>query len=335
MFFNPMDRRAEPDKFVIGCEQHVNGVNHYHVYVHYTTAVRTRNPRYFDLHPEQETIDSKRIGRPKKDDDEDVVYHPNIKTFGNKRNDPEIERWISYCMKNGNFSKAGFLENLFTFKHYENYRKKKADLEMWMKDAQAQNRRDPFPFNLPDGTIIQKPKLDIEGDYDKKRNYLFVGPPDVGKTRFFMKEFKGSRTYMRPTTQYPYEYGSYRQEQVIIWDDIWPKIEEILDVTGVFEMEKQTYGPSRYNVNHWKTSQARVVIWLLNPQNMPSYTLPGDKNYEVFNSRFNTMVFPKPGGVDYTQEEMLKFPVHLHQDWVMEGYDYSVWVNPNNGRAQE
>lgn len=273
------------DKYVIGAERHADGGEHYHVYMHFPKKIHTKNPRYFDLI----------LG-------EDWVAHPNIMRFKGQRADPEIDRWISYCKKGGLYDQSGFLENLFTFKHWVNYRKNKGDLEAWERDAKAQQLVNPFPFDNPDGSIVDKPVVGPTGHHNKKRHWLWHSPPDYGKSFYFMSELSESKTYWRPNNEYPYEADSYRGQQIIIIDDFWPKLEEILDITAVWSMEKQVYGKSRYRANYWPKNQARVIIWLLNEDKMPDYTKAGNKGYPAFAARFNVRQFPDLRSDDEKEE---------------------------------
>lgn len=79
---------ADFDKFVIGQEHHNDGGQHFHVYLHYPKAVHATTAAYWDVEG----------------------YHPNIKRFGAKKVDSAIDRWISYCKKEGRWEQGGFLE---------------------------------------------------------------------------------------------------------------------------------------------------------------------------------------------------------------------------------
>lgn len=74
-----------------------------------------------------------------------------------------------------------------------------------------------------------------------------------------------------------------------------PKWEELNDVSNVHDCEKQTPGRSRYRTNYWPEGQARTIIWLLNPVNLPSYANDSgmDDRYEFFIARFNVMRWNK------------------------------------------
>jgi len=301
------------DKYAVGREEHADGNWHYHVYMHFPTKLNIKDPRYFDLEVDNQApqwLINKYQGNNAVLESllEREIYHPNIKKFGSKRSDPDIDRWISYCKKEGNWEQHGFLENLFTFKHWDGYRKQKADLQAWEYDAKAQQRKEPFPFELPDGRLIEKPQLDDDGKHEKRRSWLILGPPDVGKSFHFLNEFAKARAYWRPNNKYPYESAAYRQESVIVIDDLWPKLEEIMDVLQVYPMDKQVYGESRYTPNYWKEDQARVIIWLLNSENLPDYVKQDNPKYKIFRARFNILEWI----VDSWSERMIEDQSGVH-----------------------
>lgn len=157
--------------------------------------------------------------------------------------------------------------------------------------------KDPFPFLLPDGTEVKKPTNDANGfPAVKRRHYCFLAPPSSGKTSYFQKIFQGKRVYWRPAgNQYLFEKGSYRQEQVIIYDDVWPKFEELVAVCNVYETDMcQVYGASRYTPNYWKKHQQRVIIMLLNKENVPKYIKdPTDSHHKLFLARFKLRNWPQ------------------------------------------
>lgn len=174
---------GEAIKGVIGQEVHKDGGTHYHCYVHWNFKLRSRDPRMFDLEG----------------------HHPNIKVFSGKGNKQQQDRWISYCKKEGLWYQFGFLQNLFTFIHWQNYRAQKQDLLAWEQDAMAQQLKPALPFRLPlefkDGrkgrTWVRENMLQV-----KRRNLLIWGPPNRGKSTWAQTEFEGKRAYMRYTETY-------------------------------------------------------------------------------------------------------------------------------------
>lgn len=84
----------------------------------------------------------------------------------------------------------------------------------------------------------------------------------------------------------PFELQTYNHEEIIVYDDKIPTLDEFIEVTNLYRTPTQTYGASRYNSNWWKLGQIRRVIWLLNPERLPEYARPDNKRYEIFKSRF-------------------------------------------------
>lgn len=277
--------RLPIDKFVIGRELHADGGVHYHCYLHFTKLVQTRNVRKFDLPT-----------------GEGKYLHPNIVRFTNKKTATQVDKWIDYCKKSGKWKQEGFLPILFRHIAHENYVRKRADLNAWEADAKKQDLGDPFPFQLPDGTVVNKPRMDVNEEYIKRRHWVLMGPPDAGKSRWMGRTFKGKAVYLRPMSndKYPFEIGAYHQEQVVLYDDKVPKLQEFIDVGEIHELRKDTYGESRYTPNYWKQGQARVIVWLINPQNLPDYARRGHKNYEIFKARFNFLQYDPVGGLNDT-----------------------------------
>lgn len=150
---------------------------------------------------------------------------------------------------------------------------------------------DPFPFTIFDVATVLAPVKDRFGDFNKKRHWLILGPPDIGKSRWVNQTFAGKAVFIRPATETPFEYGSYCQQQVIIYDDFVPKWEEFVAVSNVHNVETHVPGRSRYRPNYFREGQARVIIWLLNPFNLPSYAKDdkSDERQALFEARFNVL----------------------------------------------
>lgn len=292
---------------VVGRETHEgNGQIHFHCYLYYPNKVTTHHPSLThhlsqirvrkpdawdfelagpDLFKHYDWQDGESVGLKR-----NLPYaHPNIKRLKKKR---AVNEWIEYCKKGGEFVSIGMpaVPN-----NSNNYIRKRADQQAWEQDAKASTMKSPFPFRLPDGTIVDSPKLDDNGfPAVKRRHFCFLAPPSSGKTSYFQKEFKGKSVYWRPAgNQYLFEKGSYHQEQVIIYDDVWPKFEELVAVCNVYEGQAQVYGASRYTPNYWKQKQQRVIIMLLNKENCPKYIKdPTDSHHKLFLARFMLKNWP-------------------------------------------
>lgn len=289
-------------KIIVGQEEHdTNGGRHFHAYLHFAKKFITRNVRYFDINVHE---DNKLV----------AYYHPNIKRFP-KDTRSAVKKWIYYCMKGGKYTMEGFMPDLFLFKDAENFSRKMADHQAWMRAARNQGLRDPFPFNLPDGFQIVEPTMAY-----RKRHWLILAEPDKGKTWWARRTFAGARVFARNggRTDTPYETGSYSGQKVIIWDDVIPKISEVVAVTnGASGYENQVFGRSRYSNNYWTMEQATVIIWLLNPSRLPDWAKPWHKDYYIFSTRFNVMALENGQWVD--KENTLDMPDAVPGVWVNPG----------------
>lgn len=296
------DKALGITKMVIGEEEHdLNGGRHFHAYIYFAKKFQTRNNRYFDVNIHNDATGEVRS------------LHPNWKKFPNEKS--AIKKWIYYCMKMGKKVMTGFMDNLFLFKDATNYTKNKTDHEAWMRDAEDQGLQDPFPFNLPDGFQITEPTLAY-----RKRHWLILGKPDAGKTYWADRTFKGKRVFDRATekTDTPYELGDYKGAKIIIWDDVIPKLNELIAVAnGAGGRRKKTYGRSRYSNNYWKIDQAQTIIWLLNPSRLPEWAKPWHKDYDIFQSRFNILAYENGQWVD--RLDTLDIPVQAPGVWVNPG----------------
>lgn len=203
---------ANYDKLLIGQEKHQDGATHYHVYIHWPNKVKTKDVRAFDIEG----------------------YHPNVRRFPAHKGQSQILKWIAYCQKGGIYCQYGFPSELQYIKDFTNYRSKKADVLAFQADAKAQGLGSPYPFLLPNGVEVKRPSL-IGDEYVKKRHYLIVGRPDCGKSKWVSKTFgsnvvtgtQGKKVYLRPDTKSPFEAETYRQEPVIIYDDLIPNMAEV------------------------------------------------------------------------------------------------------------
>lgn len=258
-------------KLVIGREEHTQeDGKHFHCYIGFAKKWQTTDVRAFDLLIKRE------------------VRHPNWK--GGFKKPSNIDQWISYCKKEGDWHQEGFLTNLFTFKHWRNFRKESQDLAAWERMAKRNQLKTPFPFNLPTGVQITEPEAK-----NKRCNWLIMGPPDCGKTWWAENAFAKKLVFKRSDNKYPFEADKYKGEPVIIYDDISVKLQEFIQVANCYNTETPVYGDSRYISNYWPIGQRRLIIWLMNPQRLPWFAKPDDKDYEIFKARFRFIKAVKNG----------------------------------------
>lgn len=133
----------------------------------------------------------------------------------------------------------------------------------------------------------------------KKSGILILSPPNRGKSTWAQQEFKGKRAYMRPDmkSKYPFDAGAYNDEEVIIYDDVVPMLDELIDVGETYHIRKHVYpGVARYVNKFWKIGQKRQIIWLLNPERLPDYARPGNDRYEIFKVRFKFLIWSEERG---------------------------------------
>lgn len=104
----------------------------------------------------------------------------------------------------------------------------------------------------------------------------------MGKTFAVQSALAGTLAFNRSSNEFPYE--TYEGEEVIVLDDIIPKLVEIIAVSQVYLMETSVYGKVRYVQKYWPLNQARIMIVLTNT--MPSYF-----DEMAFKARFTVIDF--------------------------------------------
>jgi len=181
-----------------------------------------------------------------------------------------VNACIAYVMKDDDY----LLPNEKKWVSPHNFKKEKADWDAWVQHRQYQQLKNPFPFELFDETINQP--LPAE----KKINWLFIGLPDQNKTLAIQSALEGKKAYTRTPSTYPYD--DYNDEDVIVFDDHVPAIEEIINVSNCYKIRTPVWGNTRYSKRYWKMNQRRVMLIICNPQRIPTYWQD-----DAFQARFN------------------------------------------------
>lgn len=232
-------------KYVIGQEEHQDGHPHFHCYFTFPVRLHTRNKRYFDING----------------------YHPKIK----KEIKGKGNGWIEYCMKDGNYEMSG----IELFPSSLNFRKRKSDFDSWLIYCQLKRRKSvEWPIKLPSGELLERPT-------GKRRHYWIKGMSSAGKSSWIQNQFANQRVFIRTKSNYPYD--DYSGEEVIIFDDHYPKFSEIAAVSERYFTMCRVYGDTRYTTKYWPMAQERVMFVLSN--NDPDY----GNIQEAFDTRFNVI----------------------------------------------
>lgn len=250
--------------YAVGQEHHKDGNLHLHVYIELDNKPDIRNERFLDI---------KDLG---------VDYHPNIKPCRSE------EDWIYYLMKE---DKSAIVQREL-FSTPKDFRKRKADLDSWTLYNSVQKLTTPYPFELPNGTIVNEP-LPAE----KKCNYWIHGEATVGKTLWLNDQFGGRGIYMRVKSDYPYDDWDSNLQRIIIFDDVYSDLNELLYMSNCFRILAPVYGNTRYNKRYMPENKRCTIIILSN--RTPEETFWSDetrfnsdqKRRLAFYERFNVMKY--------------------------------------------
>lgn len=161
-----------------------------------------------------------------------------------------------------------------------------------MECEEKDNKEIEFPVTLPWCTI------DKPDPANKQRHYWVWGPSDVGKTRAMQEALKGTKTFLASNNNYVFE--SYRDEELLVFDDCMPSLEEILDCSNTWELRKERAGGSRYIKRYWKKGQTRTILVLANH--------PPPFRKQEFWTRFNVVEIKAAGGVGTTNKPPAALP---------------------------
>lgn len=174
-------------------------------------------------------------------------YHPNIggvKNLNACRN--YIKKFDTKILTWGNDD---------PFEGPEGFCRKKADLDAW-NEFQEKKR-----LKIWEGPIIC---FGIEGiPGSKKRHIWIIGDPDLGKSEWIENTFEGYHIY-KPQKDSDYRFDTYDGEKIIIYDDIIPKLAELIDVSNIYKTKTPVFGKTRYSTKYWPIKQERMIIIVSN-----------------------------------------------------------------------
>lgn len=230
-----MDRYGGIGQYVIGREMHpVEGGWHFHCYLELSKKTHTRDPRFFDI----------------------GGFHPHIKVV--KRG--KEKGCQDYCRKDGDYIHN---YNLLSA-GIQGFAKRRADLDAFESYAKS-HRQSTLPLAFP--MDFQFHGVVLDPAQGKKRHWLIVGPPDKGKSSTIQRMFAGKEqhAYMAVPGNMPLD--DYEGQQVIIFDDHFPKKETIVSIAEVYQLEQKFQ--SRYHNRAFKPYQQRFIIVVHN--SLPDY----------------------------------------------------------------
>lgn len=202
-------------------EKHADSTDHLHVFVLFTKKLDSRNPRCFDL-----TISESR-------------YHPNIKkTRGRGKED--IQGIYEYLCKDGG-TPTVLAGSLNLFPTSKDFLKRSRDFDAWRVYQYSRSCPDPvYPLRAPDGTDIPVPN-----PRNKRRHLWLHGPPSTYKTWWLISQvITHYRAYKCIAGQYTFD--NYNGEQIIYWNDLEPKFEQLLDICDTYPRMRDAPSQTRY-----------------------------------------------------------------------------------------
>lgn len=237
------------ERYVICAEKHESGTWHVHAYFGYDDDFETENCRFFDT-----VIES-------------GIIHPNVVACKKGKQ----QGWINYCMKDGYYVAQGCIfKEIETFKGFRNrLGDKRAYEEHKLRESMQEIS---WPMNIL-GVAIPKPN-----PANKLRHWIFVGPPDLGKTRTLQIACRGKKTFW-PGRDALYRWENYEKEELIILDDFMIPDQELIEVTETWEIIRKCSGGSRYMTHNWPIDVTRTIIMITN--NYPELSSPMKARFNI------------------------------------------------------
>lgn len=232
--------------WVIGQENHQNGKPHFHAVLRFNTDIDSTDKTIFDIHN----------------------IHPNISSVKNRAS---VKRTYEYCRKDCNYIVS---EEPDLWTGSDNFRMKKGDSDAWMQYRESKARTSPWPLELPNNTVIEKPT-----PLNKQRHWYFCAPSNWGKTRWINS--LGNKKFFLVQRADDRCFEGYNNEEVIIFDDCYPQMKMLVPLTDTYDhIQTKMPGDQRYNAAYRQKGLCLTIIVL-------KYDLPVYHDNEAFVNRFN------------------------------------------------
>lgn len=149
-------------RWIVARQTHKSGAIHYHAGIEVE--------KKFDIKDIKKTFRF-RVGM----NPNYIQYTPSV----SKETKPDFEGWAYYCMKD-----KDYISEWEKFWHPNDFCKRRRDLEAFEIYNYEKTLQSPFPFMLPEGTIVNEPR-----PQDKKVNFWIYGDPNFGKTEWVEMTF--------------------------------------------------------------------------------------------------------------------------------------------------
>jgi len=198
-------------------------------------------------------------------------FHPHVEKTKN-HSDARV-----YCMKDGNFIMNSKVAP-FDYLNGHNFIKRKADHDAQSRAIEQLTLVDPvWPILLHDRKTQWSPN-------GKQRGIWLVGDANTGKTTWFREQFDQNNYRYFSANQQPYPFEHYNGEQVLLFDDRDPTLDDIKSCINIHG-RSHSVGKSRFQQFYWKYSGTEffnVMIVLSNH-------IPVFAEDDAFKARFTVM----------------------------------------------
>jgi len=251
-------------------ERHVNGERHLHVWITFIRKIDTINPRFFDL-----------IIAPTENHG-GSTFHCNIRRGERKRAGgiSNHVRAYEYLCKYDGAVPTQIVGASELYPTSRNFRKEYGDRTQWLNYLAIRAMPDPeYPIQLPNDETIAKPR-----GADKKRHIWIYGPPNAGKTQWLEANVYRFKNYRVGGTLYPYD--NYDGEQIIIYDDVIPKAQDLLSITNTSEWQRPVPGQTRYSQRFVPGGLITLVIVCSNVDIDTLFSAEIDVTRDAIHARF-------------------------------------------------
>lgn len=251
-------------------ERHVDGERHLHVWITFIRKMDTNNPRFFDLVV------------PPTEDHPGATFHCNIRRGERKRAGgiSNHVRAYEYLCKYDGAVPVDIVGASNLYPTSRNFRKEHGDRTEWLNYLTIRAMPNPsYPLTLPNGDEVPEPN-----PADKRRHLWIYGPPNAGKTKWLEANIYRFKNFKVAGTLYPYD--NYNGEQIIVYDDIVPDPQHLLNITNSSDYPRPVPGQTRYSVRYVPGGLVTLVVVCMNEPIDVVYEKQRDTTRDALKTRF-------------------------------------------------